>query len=107
MGIRLLGVGMQVVENMKQIYKHIDDVDLFIGGMSETRVEDALLGPTFLCLIGDQMARLRRGDRFFYEEETANFSQGESTPDFELIFSANPLERSNCVPHSYQLVDCI
>ena len=67
----------QVVDAMEEIYGHIDDVDLFIGGMSESRVEGALLGPTFLCLIGDQMARLRRGDRFFYEEETAAFSPRE------------------------------
>ena len=58
----------QVVSEMAQIYHSVDDVDLFIGGVSEKQVGGSLLGPTFLCLIGDQMARLRRGDRFFYEE---------------------------------------
>lgn len=62
---------------MSRIYNSIDDVDLFIGGVSERQVEGALLGPTFLCLIGDQFARLRRGDRLFYEEATAQFTQRE------------------------------
>ena len=28
---------------------------------------DALVGETFICLIGDVFARLRFGDRFFYD----------------------------------------
>lgn len=64
----------QVVEEMQSVYGSIDDVDLFIGGASERPVDGALLGPTFLCLIGDQMARLRRGDRLFFEESTAQFT---------------------------------
>jgi len=62
------------VEGMRRIYGHIDDVDLYIGGVSERPVEGAILGPTFLCLIGDQMARLRRGDRLYFEEATAEFT---------------------------------
>jgi hypothetical protein len=68
----------QVVQEISRIYNSIDDVDLFIGGVSERPVEGALLGPTFLCLIGDQFARLRRGDRLFYEEATAKFTPRES-----------------------------
>ncbi len=65
---------------MRGIYQSVDDVDLFIGGMSELKVAGSLLGPTFLCLIGDQMARLRRGDRFFYEEggQPSSFTLGSS-----------------------------
>lgn len=62
---------------MRRIYGNIDDVDLYIGGVSERPVNGAILGPTFLCLIGDQMARLRRGDRLFYEEATAEFTSRE------------------------------
>ena len=32
----------------------MDDVDLFIGGVSERPVEGAVLGPAFLFLLGDQ-----------------------------------------------------
>jgi len=59
---------------MRQIFGHVDDVDLYIGGVSEKPADGAILGPTFLCLIGDQMSRLRRGDRFFFEEASAAFT---------------------------------
>ena len=68
-----------MVQEISRIYNSIDDVDLFIGGVSERPVDGALLGPTFLCLIGDQFARLRRGDRLFYEEATAKFTPRESS----------------------------
>ena len=59
----------QIVERLKLIYKDVDDVDLFIGGISESSLPGALLGPTFQCLVGDQFKRLQQGDRFFYDSE--------------------------------------
>ena len=57
----------------------MDDVDLFIGGVSERPVEDALVGPVFRCIITDQFARQKAGDRYFYEEggQTGSFTLGE------------------------------
>lgn len=55
------------VAKLRQIYQHVDDVDLFVGGYLETKDPEALLGPTFKCIIGDQFARLKLGDRFFYD----------------------------------------
>jgi len=60
-------IPQQIVERLKLIYKDVDDVDLFIGGISESSVPGAILGPTFQCLIGDQFKRLQQGDRFFYD----------------------------------------
>ncbi|GFO02035.1 eosinophil peroxidase [Plakobranchus ocellatus] len=47
-------------------YTHIDDVDVFTGGVAEDPVEGGLVGPTFACLIANQFKSLRDGDRFFY-----------------------------------------
>jgi peroxidase len=80
----------QVVQEISRIYNSIDDVDLFIGGVSERLVDGALLGPTFLCLIGDQFARLRRGDRLFYEEATAKFTQRELHNTIDQLFIFSP-----------------
>ena len=54
-------------------------MDLFIGAVSERPVEDALVGPVFRCIIADQFARQRAGDRYFYEEggQTGSFTLGE------------------------------
>jgi hypothetical protein len=59
----------KAIRRFQSIYASVDDIDLFVGGVSEFPVEDAVLGPTFLCIIGDQFTRAKRGDRFFYEFE--------------------------------------
>merc|ERR1711902_271726 len=55
------------VENLKQNYQHVDDVDLYVGGFLEKAHRDTILGPTFKCIIADTFARLKIGDRFFYD----------------------------------------
>jgi len=57
------------------IYKHPDDVDLFMGSNHEIPVPDGLVGPTSACLIGTQFRHLKYGDRFFYTHE------GQFTPE--------------------------
>ncbi|KAK2704787.1 hypothetical protein QYM36_016995 [Artemia franciscana] len=63
---------------LSRIYRHVDDIDLFIGGISEIAAPGSLLGPTFTCIVADQFARLRAGDRFFYDigNQLHSFSQG-------------------------------
>ena len=40
----------KIVERLKLIYADVDDVDLFIGGISEAASVGSLLGPTFQVL---------------------------------------------------------
>ncbi len=42
-------------------------MDLFVGMFSERPMKGALVGPITLCIVGDQFARLKKGDRFFYD----------------------------------------
>ena len=37
--------------------------------LAEKTVPGAMVGPTVACLLADQFARLRKGDRFWYENE--------------------------------------
>ncbi|GBN32264.1 Peroxidasin [Araneus ventricosus] len=55
------------VETLQEAYRSIEDIDLIPGGMGERHVEGALLGPTYICLLGKQFSNLRKGDRFWYE----------------------------------------
>ncbi|CAG4979280.1 unnamed protein product [Colias eurytheme] len=57
----------RVVRKLKALYKHVDDIDLFTGGMAERPVIGGLVGPTFACIIAQQFSNLRKGDRFWYE----------------------------------------
>ena len=57
------------VGKLKKVYKDVDDIDLFVGGMLEKSEGDALVGPVFKCIIGDQFIRLKEGDRFWYEND--------------------------------------
>lgn len=49
------------------MYAHPDDIDLWSGGISEHPLPNALVGPTFGCIVGRNFANIRKGDRFWFE----------------------------------------
>ncbi|KAG5883010.1 hypothetical protein JTB14_033465 [Gonioctena quinquepunctata] len=55
------------VERFRRVYRHVDDIDLFSGGLAEKPVRGGVIGPTFGCIIAQQFLNLRKGDRFWYE----------------------------------------
>ena len=54
------------------VYKHVDDLDLYVGGLLEKNDGDSILGPVFKCIIGRQFQLLKKGDRFFYDLSIAS-----------------------------------
>lgn len=68
----------QTIDVLSGLYKNVDDIDFFVGGMSERPVPGGLLGWTFLCVVGDQFARLKKGDRYFYDlgGQPGSFNEG-------------------------------
>ncbi|CAF1344594.1 unnamed protein product [Adineta steineri] len=63
---------LTVIGKLASVYSHVDDIDLYVGGISERSVSGGIVGPTFACIIGDEFKNLRRGDRFFYETQNPN-----------------------------------
>jgi hypothetical protein len=55
------------IKLISSVYEHPDDIDLYVGGLSESPASGAVVGPTFGCLLGLQFRDLKKGDRFYYE----------------------------------------
>lgn len=56
-----------VIAKLQAAYASPEDVELWIGGLSEKDRPGAMVGPTFQKILVDQFTRLRDGDRFWYQ----------------------------------------
>ena len=56
-----------IQQGLTEAYGDVNEIDLWVGGLSESHVDGALVGPTFHAILKDQFERLRDGDRFWYE----------------------------------------
>ncbi|GAB0489260.1 hypothetical protein MMPV_000477 [Pyropia vietnamensis] len=51
---------------LASVYRTVDDVDPFIGGLAEAHVRGGAVGGLFAASLRSQFTALRDGDRFFY-----------------------------------------
>lgn len=55
-----------VVNTLKRLYRSVDKMEAYVGGLAEPHMEDSELGELFHAALVEQFTRLRNGDRFFY-----------------------------------------
>ena len=74
-----------VQASLEEAYGSPNQVDLWVGGLAEPHVPGAMVGPVFHRIISRQFAKLRDGDRFFYESalppEALRFVRGQTLAD--------------------------
>jgi hypothetical protein len=58
-----------LVTALQTAYTNVNNIDLWIGGLSEDPAVGAMVGPTFQAIILDQMLRIRDGDQQWFENQ--------------------------------------
>ncbi|KAF5299451.1 hypothetical protein FQR65_LT01031 [Abscondita terminalis] len=71
--------GAEMGNKLKQVYAHVDDIDLWVGGLLEPKYGGGVLGLTFRDIIAEQFSRLKRGDKYFFENDPS-INPGSFTP---------------------------
>lgn len=56
---------------LQQLYGTVDNVDLWVGALSENHLPGSSVGPTIARIVADQFQRIRNGDRFWYQNAFA------------------------------------
>ena len=79
-------VEMDTIRLLETVYSHHEDIDLVVGGLAERPLSGAVVGPTFGCLLGQQFQILKKGDRFWYENNIppSAFTKGIARAGWEL-----------------------
>lgn len=62
------------IRALKTMYASVHDIDLYVGGLFETPLPGASVGPTFANIIAKQFRILRVTDRFFYDDLSQSVS---------------------------------
>jgi hypothetical protein len=57
----------QVQVELRQLYRNVNNIDLWVGGLAEDHVDGGSVGQLFTRIIADQFERLRDGDRLWYQ----------------------------------------
>lgn len=57
----------EVQRRLAEAFENVDEIDAWVGMLAEDHVGESTLGVTATTIIAEQFARLREGDRFYYE----------------------------------------
>ncbi|GJQ72253.1 hypothetical protein Trydic_g3344 [Trypoxylus dichotomus] len=77
----------ETVNLFRSLYAHVDDIDLYPGGLAEKPVRGGIVGPVFACIIAQQFLNYRKGDRFWYEN--GNFASSFTPAQLQQIRRVN------------------
>ncbi|CAG0880270.1 unnamed protein product [Cyprideis torosa] len=92
-------VSQSMIQRLRSLYAHVDDIDLFPGGLSETPLHGGLVGPTFGCILGVQFRNLMRCDRFWYEngDPLTRFTEAQLNEIRQITFGKLICQNSDAI----------
>ncbi|KPP67656.1 Mpx protein-like [Scleropages formosus] len=64
-----------LAKKLIELYGTPDNIDVWLGGISEPFVPSGRVGPLFTCLIAMQFQKIRQGDRLWWEKDGVFTSQ--------------------------------
>ncbi|MGK7878648.1 MAG: peroxidase family protein [Crocosphaera sp.] len=80
---------------LASVYNNVNEVDLWIAGLAEQKVNGGLLGETFSRILIDQFSRSRDGDRFFYLNEITHLNILD--PTLETVTLSEIIRRNSTI----------
>ncbi|CAH1114445.1 unnamed protein product, partial [Psylliodes chrysocephalus] len=95
--------GPEIGEKLRKVYRSVNDVDVWVGGMLEDKADDGLVGPIFRDIIAEQFLRLKRGDRYFFENDPS-VNPGHFTPDQLFQLRKSTISRIICDNNDHILI---
>jgi len=57
---------LEIQSRLAQAYADVDDIDVWVGGLAEEKLEGAMVGELMFVVMKQQFEALRDGDRFWY-----------------------------------------
>lgn len=64
-----------IQSRLRSAYASVDDIDLWVGGLAEDHMDDAMVGELIHTVLVRQFSALRDGDRFWYERVLSPMEQ--------------------------------
>lgn len=65
-GFEDLSSDLELQDRLSSVYESVDDIDLWVGGLSEDPLPNSHVGELFFIIIKNQFEALRDGDRYWY-----------------------------------------
>jgi len=69
------GGDADLAAKLASVYASVNDIDLWVGGLSEPAVPGGMVGDTFGTILKRQFEKVRDGDRYWYQNRGLNSMQ--------------------------------
>jgi hypothetical protein len=78
-------------------YGNVNDIDLWVGGLAEDHMPEAMVGKTINAVLTDQFTRVRDGDRFWYQNDPFFIYQKDLMKQIEKTTLSDVIKRNTSI----------